>query len=83
MASADFRIIRQDSHVNQMQTGSDLHRYLITYATTNQPQFIALDSHDRCILVDDEKSAARFPSVEAAQARLDNSPELQDLKSAD
>lgn len=79
MPSADFRIISQDSHVNQMKTGAELHRYLITYASTGDPKFVALDDKDRFILVEDERSAVRFPSVEAAEKRLAEAIERHEL----
>jgi hypothetical protein len=81
MQSADFRIISQETHVNQMKTGAELRRYLITYASTGDPKFVALDANDRFILVNDERNAARFPSVAEAQQRLDLALERLELPS--
>jgi hypothetical protein len=70
MSSADFRIIPHQVAEAVNPAHPDLYRYLISYASTNQPQFAALDEHGRMVLVSDEKEAVRFGSIEAAEKRL-------------
>ena len=79
MSSADFRIIPHQvaEAVNPVQP--DLYRYLISYASTNQPQFAALDEHGRLVLVDDEREVVRFGSIEAAEKRLAHAIETGEL----
>lgn len=80
MGSSDFRIIPHEvaEAVNPAQP--DLFRYVITYATTNQPQFVALDNDGRLILVDDQKEAVRFGSIAGAQKRLKLAIEAGELQ---
>ncbi|MDB5339592.1 MAG: hypothetical protein JWN70_5211 [Planctomycetaceae bacterium] len=70
MDSSDFRIIPHEVAKAANPAVPDLYRYIITYATTSQPKFIALDNEGQLMLVDDEKDAVRFGSIAGAQKRL-------------
>ena len=83
MSSADFRVM---PHVVAVATDSakpDLVRYVITYATSAQPQFVAEGPDGRLKLVLDEKQALRFLSIADAEQRLAAAVENDQLPSID
>jgi hypothetical protein len=80
MTSADFRIIPHQVAEAVNPAAPDLYRYRITYATTDQPRYVALDDEGRMILVNDELSAVRFGSIEAAEKRLSYALEHHELQ---
>lgn len=71
MGSSGFRIIPHEVAKAANPAHPDLFRYIITYATTSQPKYAALDHDGHLILIDDEKEAVRFGSIAGAQKRLD------------
>lgn len=83
MQSADFRIIPHRIAIGIPTPENDLYRYLIAYASADPPRFVALDDEGHFVLVDDEKLAARFPTLEAAQQRLDHAIATRQLQEVD
>lgn len=80
MQSADFRIIPHRIAIGIPSPENDLYRYLISYTSTFSPRFMVLNEDGTFILVDDEKLATRFPSLESAQERLAHAIETQQLQ---
>ncbi|MDB5392094.1 MAG: hypothetical protein JWM11_7740 [Planctomycetaceae bacterium] len=80
MGSSDFRIIPHPVLDAVPPNDRDLLRYLITYVSSNPPRYIALDADSRAYLVTDEKLATRFPSSEAAHARLTQVIEREEIQ---
>lgn len=82
MQSADFRIIPHRIAIGVPTPENDLYRYLISYASADQPRFVVMDDEGNFVLVDDEKLATRFPTLEAAQQRLNHAIEARQLQEA-
>lgn len=80
MQSADFRIIPHRIAIGIPTPENDLYRYLIAYASADQSRFVALNQNGEFVLVDDEKLATRFPSLESAQQKLQQAREAQQLQ---
>jgi len=74
MGSADYRIISQKVAESATPDKPDLWRYLITYTSTGQPQYLAQDDRENLFLTTDEKLAIRFPTSESAQSALNELP---------
>jgi hypothetical protein len=70
MGSEDFRIIPHMVAQAVHASDPDLYRYIITFASSGQPLFVAASSDNQPILVSDDKSALRFPTIEDAEQWL-------------
>lgn len=70
MGSEDFRIIPHMVAQAVQASAPDLYRYIITFASSGQPLFVAASPDNLPILVRDDKSALRFPTIEDAEEWL-------------